>query len=65
MRAMESEGDWHGVSCFFNYWKYLFQFSEVFEYCYASLGYGEYCSVFSNGSLFNQVLFNEKVQVFF
>jgi len=67
VRGMESVGNWHrhAVSCFFNYGEHLFQFSEILEHGYASLGYGEYCSVFSNGSFLNQVLLNQKVQVFF
>jgi hypothetical protein len=63
--AATSERDWNAVSCFFDYWQHLFEFSEVFEDGYASLGYGEYCSVFSNGSYFNEVLLSQEVQVFF
>jgi hypothetical protein len=43
----------------------MFQFSEVFEYGYASLGYDEYGSASSSSSFFNQVLPNQKAQVFF
>jgi len=65
--AGKSERDWHrhSVSCFLNYREHLFQFSEVFEHGYASLGYGEYCSASSNGSFLNEVLLGQKVQVFF
>ena len=61
MRAVELEGDGYAVSGFFDYGEHLFQFSEVFEDGYASLGYGEYCSVFSDGSFLNQVLRNKKM----
>jgi len=62
-----SERDRYGyaVSCFLNYRKRLFQFSEVLEHGYASRGYGEHCSAFSNGPFLNQALLSQKVQVFF
>src|SRR5271157_3556694 len=59
------EGHRYAVSCFLNYWEHLFQFSEVFEHGYASWSNGEHCPAFSNDPFLNQVLLNQKIQVFF
>lgn len=53
------------VSGLFDYWQYLFEFSEVFEYGYAALGNCEDYSAFAGGSFFNETLFDEEVQVLF
>ena len=41
------------VAGFFDDGEYLFEFSEVFEYGYASLGDGEDYSAFSDGAFFD------------
>ena len=63
---MESlERYWRLISGFFHDRKNLFQFSEVFQDCDASLGAGVDDSAFADISLFHEVLFYQKVQVFF
>jgi len=46
---------WYGclVAGFFDYREYLFEFSEVFEYGYASLSDGEDYSAFAYGAFFD------------
>jgi hypothetical protein len=59
------EGYWRLISGFFHDRKNLFQFSEVFQDCDASLCAGVDDSAFADVSFFHEVLFYQKVQVFF
>jgi len=56
---------WYGcsVSEFFDYGQDLFQFSEVLEYGYASLGYCVDDSSLADCSFFDKALFDQEVQV--
>src|SRR5271157_972890 len=64
---MKSKRDGHGyaVSCFLNNREHLFEFSEVFEHCYAPWSNSEHRPAFSDDPFFNQVLLKQKIQVFF
>jgi hypothetical protein len=54
---------WYSVAKFFDYGQDLFEFSEVPQHGYASLGYGVDDSALAYVALFNELLFDEEVQV--
>jgi len=56
-------GHWNSVPSFFDDWENLFEFSEVLEYSYASLGNSVDDSSLAYGSFFDELLFDEEVQV--
>jgi hypothetical protein len=56
---------WNPIPGFLDDWKNLFEFSEVLKYRYASLGYSVDNALLASCTFFDQVLQEQKVQVFF